>query len=162
MTRAPLIQQIRMQRRLSFLLAGSPTPAQWREIYRLRAEAREQFARSRGWTLAQTSFSIDQLVAGRSGRHLPTDYDRHSLYPWVDHPEYFRHPRPPYRPAAILTHAYCPAEEVQRWAAEHGLAAEVLAWSWYYPGYASAVLLTRPVPKSNVVIFPTRKQTPRY
>jgi hypothetical protein len=130
--------------------------AAWNEIYRIREAHREEFARSRGWICARTSFSVEQLREGRHGRFRVEDYGN-QYQPIVDHAEHYRWPVRPFRPAAIVTHSYAPADAVVRWAAEHGLEAEVLPWSWYFPGHATAVVLAR---ASNVirVDFSDRKE----
>lgn len=101
-----------------------------------------RLALDRGWSMAKTDFSLAQLVEGRAGSNGMSDYVREcdSL---IDHPEFFRHPHRPYRPAAILSHSYRPAEAVVAYAEANGASAEVLPWSWYYPGQCNAVLILK-------------------
>jgi hypothetical protein len=125
----------------------------WRareELRAVRDQLRSDFARQRGWLEAKTDFSLRQLRAGHAGRYTDRDHIEACAidHPWIDHPEHFRWPTRPYRPAAIITHAYTSPDDLTQYAAEHDLGIEFLPWSWYYPGHCTAAALTR---KSNVV-----------
>ena len=112
-----------------------------RGVYREHlAVARKLFAESRGWTIGK-HFTLRMLRAGSPGR-TRDDYLGESLHPVIDHAEYFRLPRRPWRPAAILSHTYAPPAQIVTFAAEHGLAVEFLDASWYYPGATMAVVFT--------------------
>ncbi|MDA8348206.1 MAG: hypothetical protein M0038_05285 [Pseudomonadota bacterium] len=112
--------------------------------YRQRVTVvRRLFAASRGWTIGK-HFTIRMLRAGSPGR-TRDDYRGESLHPVIDHPEYFRLPVRPWRPAAILSHSYVPREQILTFAADRGLDAEFLESSWYYPGGTTAVVLTAKV-----------------
>lgn len=94
----------------------------------------ERFGVQRGWKLATTPFGLDDLVHRR-----PQRIDHKQV---IDHPYYYRTPKRPYRPAAIIGHEY-------HW--EHGsiyygegYKAEIVddypAWHW--PGHCTLVLVT--------------------
>ena len=111
------------------------------DVYRQHvAVARKTFAVSRGWTIGK-HFTLRMLRAGSPGR-TRADYYGESLHPVIDHAEYFRLPRRPWRPTAILSHTYAPPAQIVTFAAEHGLAVEFLDASWYYPGATMAVVFT--------------------
>ena len=112
-----------------------------RGVYREHlAVARKLFAESRGWTIGK-HFTLRMLRAGSPGR-TRADYYGESLHPVIDHAEYFRLPRRPWRPGAILSHTYAPPAQILTFAAEHGLAVEFLDASWYFPGATTAVVFT--------------------
>ena len=112
-----------------------------RDVYREHlAVARKLFAESRGWTIGK-HFTLRMLRAGSPGR-TRADYYGESLHPVIDHAEYFRLPRRPWRPGAILSHTYAPPAQILTFAAEHGLAVEFLDASWYFPGATTAVVFT--------------------
>ena len=109
----------------------------------LREKARKELAASRGWIVAKKPFGLDQLQRGSS---VPRAYE--CPYPQsmgeIDHPVFFREPRSPFRPAAILSHlgfGFTPPC-LQQFAARHVLQLELLPFSWYCPGYTAA-LFTR-------------------
>jgi hypothetical protein len=117
----------------------------WQDRHALtqaRERLRQDFAASRGWIMARTSFTAQRLAAGHNGSLRDESWSHRSAHV-IDHPECFREPTRPYRPAALITHTYGTAEEVHSYAQALGLIAETLAWSWYYPGQCAAVLLTR-------------------
>lgn len=105
------------------------------------AVARTLFAESRGWIVGKHGFSLRQLLTATHGRSW-YDYRGESWHPEIDHPEFYRLPRRPWRPAAILSHSYAPPAQIVTFAAEHGLAVEFLDASWYYPGATTAVVFT--------------------
>ena len=108
------------------------------------AVVRKLFAASRGWIIAKHGFSLRQLLTATHGRSW-YDYRGESWHPEIDHPEFYRLPTRPWRPAAILSHSYAPQAQLLAFAAEHGLAAEFLDQSWYYPGATTAVVFTAAV-----------------
>ena len=111
------------------------------DVYRQHvAVARKTFAVSRGWTIGK-HFTLRMLRAGSPGR-TRDDYRGESWHPEIDHPEFYRLPRRPWRPAAILSHTYAPRAQIVTFAAENGLAVEFLDASWYYPGATTAVVFT--------------------
>lgn len=114
----------------------------------LRARLLSELASTRGWIVAKSHFTFDELATGRrrEGRRGRDDsaFDEHQL---LDHVERFREPRRPFRPAALLTHSYRGEEarpELEAMAHRAGLAVEILPWSWYYPHWCVAALFTRP------------------
>lgn len=118
----------------------------------------ERFSRdlatTRGWTPARSHFTFDELATGRRREH--GQFRRQLIEPdhgLIDHPERFREPHRPFRPAAILTHSYSGGDPAPllKLAASSGLAVEILPWSWYFPGACTAALFTRP---------PTWRQAP--
>jgi len=125
------------------------------DIIALRRDLIRDFASERHWIVARTEFSLGQLVEGRPGRNLDSDYwytrliinDRHQYFghDLIDHCEYFRQPKRPYRPAALLTHCYSTRETMAQEADTAGLNIEFLPWSWYYVDNCTAALLTRRV-----------------
>ena len=111
------------------------------DVYRQHvAVARKTFAVSRGWTIGK-HFTLRMLRAGSPGR-TRDDYYGESLHPVIDHAEYFRLPRRPWRPVATISHTYAPPAQILTFAAEHGLAVEFLDASWYYPGATMSVVFT--------------------
>jgi hypothetical protein len=85
----------------------------------LKRAAQRAFAKPRGWNLSRTKWTMD--------------------HPVVDHAEVYLSHR---RTVAVLTHSYATREQIEGYAAEHGLAVEYLPWSWYYPGGCIAAVLT--------------------
>ncbi len=115
-----------------------------RDVYSAHlAVVRKLFAESRGWTPGKR-FTLRMLRAGSPGR-TRDDYYGESFHPVIDHAEYFRLPRRPWRPAAIVSHTYAPPAQILTFAAEHGLAAEFLEQSWYFAGATTAVVFTAAV-----------------
>lgn len=111
-----------------------------RELRRLREYLRSDLAASRGWTVASRPFSLRQLLACSNHSTVGDSCEHH--YPYIDHAEYFRHSNRPYRPAAILTHAYTDAKSICDFAAEQGVHCEIMPWSWYYPEKCTASLFS--------------------
>jgi hypothetical protein len=103
-----------------------------------RAAMRERFAAEHCWVHSKRGFTLDQLRRGSTCRRY-TDDDRFSYHP-MDHVEYFRLARRPYRPVAILSHEYTSIECSQELALELGITATLLPASWYSPLHANAVL----------------------
>jgi len=106
----------------------------------LREKARNEFAASRELIVAKKAFGLDQL---RRGSNVPLAHE--CPYPQsmgeIDHPDFFREPRSPFRPAAILSHigSGFPQSSLQQFAAQHGLQFELLPFSWYCPTYTAAL-----------------------
>ena len=112
------------------------------DVYRQHvAVARKTFAVSRGWIVAKHCFSLRQLLTATHGRSW-YDYRGECWHPEIDHPEFYRLPTRPWRPAAILSHSYAPPAQLLSFAVENGLAVEFLDASWYYPGATTAVVFT--------------------
>ena len=108
-----------------------------------KARAIDAFAQERGWNVARSSFSIEQLVAGRPGR-TRADYASGFGTRTFDHPNWFRARTRPYRPAAIVVHVYAKNyDDCYAAAAERGLIFEPLEGSWHYPGGCLAGLYRR-------------------
>jgi hypothetical protein len=110
-------------------------PTNRAKLLAARQEAREAFARSRGWTIAQP-FTLGQLKRGSMHRRQEEHFEQNAV---LDHPEHFRSG---FRPVAILVHTYAPWSAVQDFAARNQLSAERLPFSWYSPRGCNAVLLT--------------------
>lgn len=114
----------------------------WRQWMELGQHLAKGLAKSRGWILSKKPFATSTLLRLRpptcGGRH---DVDA-SRWPYVDHAQYFRHPTRPYKPVALLTHSYEPAENVELFATAFGFNCELLEYSWYYPRKCVAALLT--------------------
>lgn len=104
-----------------------------------KAVEREAFATSRGWRRSNRSFTVGQL---RSGHNVRRWNDPGWIPTPIDHPEYFRQARCPWRPVAIVSHEYSPFASSLALAAREGLRAELLPASWYFPGQSRAVLYT--------------------
>lgn len=114
----------------------------WRQWMELGQHLAKGFAKSRGWIWSKRRFEISTLLRLRptiSGSRHDVDLQR---WPYIDHAQYFRQPTRPYKPAAILTHSYEPAENIELFATAFGLNYELLEYSWYYPRKCVAALLT--------------------
>ncbi|HWG75803.1 MAG TPA: hypothetical protein VN660_03320 [Steroidobacteraceae bacterium] len=126
---------------------GSHALADWNAYQRAvqavndeRSRLREAFARAHGWRISLSGFSVDQLRTGRTARR----WNEFSYYRGViDHPDYFRTPGKPSRPAAIITHTYASLDDCIEFTAGESITAKLLPESWYYPGGTIAVLFTK-------------------
>jgi hypothetical protein len=95
---------------------------------------RRAIADARGWAVGHKPFDVSKLT----GPRCP------STDGVVEHVDCFRVGVRPYRrPAAIVTHSYRPAAVIEAWAAEHGLACELLPLSWYSRSTTAALLYPR-------------------
>lgn len=110
------------------------------EIERIRAGLHRFVATEHGWTVGQKPFDLSELTHGRRRRQVSIGA---SHFPEIDHPDYFREPVRPFRPAAVLSHSYAPKEKIVAFAHVHGLCVEFLPWPWYLPGGCNAALLTK-------------------
>ncbi len=113
----------------------------YQELLEAQMEARNTLAEERGWIVARTGFSLEQLRRRQAGRYRMQDYSPTDRSPFIDHPECYRESARPWRPAGLVTHAYLPGHEVVAYVEAAGLQAEVLPWSWYWPRRCSAVLI---------------------
>jgi hypothetical protein len=104
-----------------------------------KVAVRDAFAAERGWRFSAGSFTFAQLRTGSNVRRRG-DY-RTQAHP-IDHPEYFRLAKRPWRPVAIVSHEYAPFRDALDLAAREELTAELLQESWYSPGHCNAVLYT--------------------
>jgi len=113
--------------------------------YEFQAQIIHEFAAVRGWLVAKHPFSVDQLKQARHARHFPADFGGFSYdCSSFDHPEWFRWPGKPYRPAAIAVHVYAKNfDACQVVADREGLNFEELPWSWYWPCETLAGVYTR-------------------
>lgn len=100
-----------------------------------RNRDRAAFEKARGWKFCKW-FSLCQLKVGSPRRKFG---ELVGAYPEIDHAEYLRIGR---RPVAILSHSYAAWETLQAFAEKHGLDAEPLSASWYYPNGTQAVVFT--------------------
>ena len=97
-----------------------------------------EFSHEQGWQIARHIFSTAQLAQGRPGRNFPGDYAGYDGRA-IDHPDFFRLPTRPFRPAGIVVHVYLPDFEIcHAYAQEWGILFEPLPWSWYYPDGTNA------------------------
>ncbi len=119
--------------------AFNRTEAGWQNLFALRRQAREIFARERGWRLIPRTVDLRKLKAGKWLR-LP-DYETH--YPWLDHADAFAIGPGRGRPVALVSHSYASFEDCCAFAELHGLRAELLPFSWYFQGFTIAVVYTR-------------------
>lgn len=114
----------------------------WQSWLDLGQDCAKDLAAERGWTFSRASFPMSRLLGQRprrdGGRH---DCDR-LTFGFIDHAQFFRHSTKPHRPAAVLTHSYKPAEDIELYAAAFGFECEFLEGSWYYPRKCVAALLT--------------------
>lgn len=117
----------------------------------LKRKMDSALARERGWIVARQSFGIAALKRATLNRR--DEATGITEYPELDHVVYFREAVRPYRPAAVITHAYCPAGEVIACANAHGLMCEVLPWSWHFPGSCVAAILTRRTGTATIIPF---------
>ncbi len=107
------------------------------ELFAARVAMRDKFAAQHGWVFAASLFTIDQLRRG-STRARRGDCIFNACP--MDHREYFRLARRPWRPVAILSHEYSSFEYSQALATKYGITATLLPTSWYSPDDANAVL----------------------
>lgn len=112
----------------------------WETMFALRRQARAEFALDRGWRSYPRTLDLRQLKAGRWLR--VDDVEWH--YPELDHADGFvsvdtRRGTP----VGLVSHSYAPFEKCSAFAERHGLTAELLSWSWYFPGFTIGVLYTR-------------------
>ncbi|MEO8062147.1 MAG: hypothetical protein ABI821_05300 [Pseudomonadota bacterium] len=116
--------------------------AAWESLQELRRREREAFASSRGW-VAVPRFTTGQLL-GLRGRNAR---DVEGTEEVIDHRSCFAlaesSSRKP-RPIAICSHIYGSPKPCLQFADRYALAVEMLDASWWWPGHATAVLLTRP------------------
>jgi hypothetical protein len=118
--------------------------ARQREQWRRWCADSERFARSNGWRLAGSGFSMQSLARG--SRALATCYlwqeDSHRV---IDHVRWFNAQR---RPVAIVTMPYHgELAEVQELAERYGLAVQappVARSGWWYPGHTLCFAFVRP------------------
>ena len=94
----------------------------------LQAQAREEFAATRGWRVAR-------LKHWRGCREL-------------DHLEWFEHPTDRTM-VALVTHSYVPREDMEKFAHAYGYAMEFLPWSWYFPNGTTAAVMTPNTPATK-------------
>jgi hypothetical protein len=127
-----------------YLEQAAPTPASRRaaraaqdELFAKRATVRNTFAAQHGWVCSARHFTIDQLRRG-STRARRRDWICYDCP--MDHREYFRLAKRPWRPVAILSHEYSSFEYSQALATKYGITATLLPASWYSPDDANAVL----------------------
>jgi hypothetical protein len=115
--------------------------AAWDTLQELRRQARESFAKSRGLVVVPT-FTTGKLLGlpGRRVGDVPGTDDA------VDHRTCLgvveRGSRSP-RPIALVSHVYGDPARVLRFADKYALGVELLDASWWWPGQATAVLLSR-------------------
>jgi hypothetical protein len=107
------------------------------ELNSARAAARGSFASKHGWVYSERAFTLDQLRRGSTQARRGDCGFRVSP---MDHVEYFRLAKRPWRPVAILSHEYGLFEDSQALATEYGITAALLPTSWYSPDRAKAVL----------------------
>ena len=100
---------------------------------------RKVFAASRGWRMAQRPFTIAEL---RARHDVVRDDEYHWQLPPMDHVEYYRLDRRPWRPVAIVSHEYSDFCNSVAMASREALSAELLSASWYFPEHCRAVVYT--------------------
>lgn len=128
-------EKAKMPGRYSLLIARRKAEV---DLDALQKMCLAEFARSRGWKVKKNNgITLQRLLAGRM---LGDSLDRSGCHPEIDHRECFMFDR---RPKAILSHTYASWDRCLGFALEHGLYAEQLPFSWYYPGGTIAVLFTR-------------------
>lgn len=108
------------------------------ELYRLQDACTHALATSRGWRIYKSQITVEQLTTGRMVNRYRGERDPDGHI--IDHAEYFMCQR---KPVAILTHSYAPIESCLEFARQRGLTAELLPFSWYFPGRSVAVLFTK-------------------
>ena len=106
------------------------------ELIAARETMRDKFAAQHGWIYSERGFTNDQL---RRGSTQARRGDCWHACP-MDHREYFRLAKRPWRPAAIVSHEYSSFEYSQALATKYGITATMLPASWYSPETANAVL----------------------
>jgi hypothetical protein len=128
-----------------------------RRKVQLMLEAATAFGALNEWRMAPHAFSLtalrDHKVRDAQCGGVFNGYDAG----FVDHPQWFREIKRPYRAAAIVAHLYGPGDvsdwaasarvDMGTWAARNGLTAHVPTdtWaSWYFPGVCLLVVYTRP------------------
>jgi hypothetical protein len=94
----------------------------------LAADARDTFARSRGWRVDTRCRVYPATTYGALSRRV------------IDHPDFFRAGAG--RMVGFITHTAAKVDEIMAYAEQYGYSAEVLPYSWYEPDYYTAVLLT--------------------
>jgi hypothetical protein len=98
----------------------------------LKAECRDAFARSRGWTFNKKENALlDPFAYASNGARF------------IDHAEFFD--SLDQKRVALVTHSYAPAQDLADYAERHGWTAELLPFSWWNPkvrGGTRAVLFT--------------------
>lgn len=107
------------------------------KLFAARVAMRDKFAAQHGWVYSASHFTIDQLKRG-STRARRGDWIYRACP--MDHIEYFRFAKRPWRPVAILSHEYSSFEYSQALATKYGITATLLPASWYSPDDANAVL----------------------
>ena len=102
-----------------------PRASLWRHVERTRdalnaayETARDDWARARGWTYSPRFWRDD--------------------YPVIDHCEGVVNSAK--EVVGFITHAYAAREQLNAYAASHGLNVEFLPWSWYAPTKALAAM----------------------
>ena len=89
-------------------------------LSQLQQEAREAFAKSRGWRLSSKRRLLDPPVIDHAEFYLDVDGNV----------------------VGLVSHCYASKDEIATFASTYGLRAEVLPFSWWAPHVATAVLLT--------------------
>ena len=115
LTRRMELEATKRQARVVFEAAN-------RALEETREYARREFAAARGATFSGWRIRMPSRNSARV----------------IDHEEYLEVGEQ----AALITHTYMSLRNVLQFTAENELNAEVLPWSWYYPGGTIAVLLT--------------------
>jgi hypothetical protein len=108
------------------------------ELNALQEAALQEFAKPRGYKFAPWG----STTYHRATKRLP----KNGLPPWrdgevIDHAQIAVAGRGS-RPVALISHSYSTREQIERYAKERGLHAEVLPWSWWNPDNYIAVLFT--------------------
>jgi hypothetical protein len=101
----------------------------------MRTAECEKLAAARGWAVSRRAFTLQELKEGIVRRSCPPEYE----HPIIDHPDCFKLGL---KTVAIVSHTYSKWEACTEFAQLHGLNAERLDFSWYYPGGTIAVLFT--------------------
>jgi hypothetical protein len=126
--------------RKSYIWQQSEAVTQWQDMARWLGHL---FAKSRGWTPAKKRFNPSDLFTRKSREFCDGRYDVDTKsFPFLDHVQYFRTTTRPYKPIAMLTHSYEPAERIELYAVANGFNCELLPYSWHYPRRCVAALLT--------------------
>jgi hypothetical protein len=109
-----------------------------RKLNALQEAALQEFAKPRGYKFA----SWGSTTYHRATERLP----KNGLPPWrrgevIDHAQIAVAGRGG-QPVALISHSYSKREQIERYAKERGLQAELLPWSWWNPEKCIAVLFT--------------------